>query len=80
MRPQVQEFWKTLQSLGYVLGKNLDVDIREARGDAAKLPSLAADLVTRAIRFETMLWSPQTADVTKDSGTITSVISLSWMA
>jgi hypothetical protein len=31
-RPQAQEFWRTLERLGYVEGKNLKTEMREARG------------------------------------------------
>jgi putative ABC transport system substrate-binding protein len=45
LRPQAQEFWNTLRELGYVEGKNLNVEIREARGELARLPTLASELV-----------------------------------
>ncbi len=45
LRPQAQEFWKTLQELGYVEGKNLIVEIREARGELDRLPKLASELI-----------------------------------
>src|SRR6476620_5847225 len=37
-----------LQDLGYVEGKNLRLDVRRAEGDYARLPTLAADLVSLA--------------------------------
>ena len=45
LRPQAQEFWKALHQLGYVEGKNLIVEIREARGQLDRLPKLASELV-----------------------------------
>jgi putative tryptophan/tyrosine transport system substrate-binding protein len=45
LRPQAQEFWKALHELGYVEGKNLIVEIREARGQLDRLPKLASELV-----------------------------------
>jgi putative ABC transport system substrate-binding protein len=45
LRPQAQEFWKTLKELGYVEGKNLIVEIREARGELDRLPKLASELI-----------------------------------
>jgi putative ABC transport system substrate-binding protein len=45
LRPQAQEFWKALRELGYVEGKNLIVEIREARGELGRLPALALQLV-----------------------------------
>jgi putative ABC transport system substrate-binding protein len=37
-----------LQDLGYVEGKNLALDVRRAEGDYARLPTLAAELVSLA--------------------------------
>ena len=45
LRPQAQEFWKALQDLGYVEGKNLIIEVREARGELDQLPKLASELV-----------------------------------
>jgi putative ABC transport system substrate-binding protein len=44
-----EPFWsqliKGLEDLGYVEGKNLEVELRSAEGDAGRLPELAAELV-----------------------------------
>jgi putative ABC transport system substrate-binding protein len=45
LRPQVQEFWRKLQELGYSEGKNFISEIREARGDVDRLPELASEIV-----------------------------------
>ncbi len=45
LRPQAQEFWKTLHGLGYVEGKNLIIEVREARGELDRLPKLASELL-----------------------------------
>jgi putative tryptophan/tyrosine transport system substrate-binding protein len=45
LRPQAQEFWRKLQELGYVEGKNFIAEVREARGDVDRLPKLAAEIV-----------------------------------
>jgi putative ABC transport system substrate-binding protein len=45
LRPQAQEFWRTLAELGFVDGKNLAIEIHEARGELNRLPALAAELV-----------------------------------
>ena len=45
LRPQAQEFWRKLQELGYIEGKNLVSEIREARGDVDRLPQLASEIV-----------------------------------
>ena len=44
----LEAFRLKLQQLGYVEGKNLRLDIRFARGDYARLPALAAELVALA--------------------------------
>ena len=45
LRPQAQEFWRKLQELGYIEGENFIAEIREARGDADRLPKLASEIV-----------------------------------
>lgn len=38
-------FLQGLRELGYVDGKSIQIEVRSADGDFAKLPALAADLV-----------------------------------
>jgi putative ABC transport system substrate-binding protein len=45
-RPQAQGFWQGLQELGYIPGKNIAIEIREAEGNLARLPGLAKELVS----------------------------------
>jgi putative tryptophan/tyrosine transport system substrate-binding protein len=45
LRPQAQEFWRGLHELGYIEGKNVVIEVREARGDVEQLPKLASELV-----------------------------------
>jgi putative ABC transport system substrate-binding protein len=45
LRPQAQEFWRKLQELGYIEGKNFISEVREARGDVNQLPKLASEIV-----------------------------------
>src|SRR5678815_1496074 len=45
-RPQAQGFWEGLKELGYVTGKNILIEIREAEGKTEKLPDLAKELVS----------------------------------
>jgi putative tryptophan/tyrosine transport system substrate-binding protein len=45
LRPQAQEFWRKLQELGYIEGKNIVAEIREAHGDIDRLSKLASELV-----------------------------------
>ncbi len=42
-------FWKALADRGYVRGRNLRVELREAHDDASRLPDLARDLVRRQV-------------------------------
>jgi putative ABC transport system substrate-binding protein len=44
-RPQSQEFWRKLQELGYIEGKNFIAEVREAHGDVDPLPKLASEIV-----------------------------------
>jgi putative tryptophan/tyrosine transport system substrate-binding protein len=37
-----------MQDLGYVVGKNLHVDLRNAEGDYSRLPALAVEIVSLA--------------------------------
>lgn len=45
-RPQAQAFWRGLSELGYIEGKNVAIEIREGKGQNAKMPELAAELVS----------------------------------
>jgi putative ABC transport system substrate-binding protein len=44
-----EPFWKALAERGYVRGRNLKVEFREAHDDASRLPELARDLVRREV-------------------------------
>ncbi len=45
----VEAFWKGLAEQGYVRGRNVEVEYREAQNDAGRLPALARDLVRREV-------------------------------
>jgi putative tryptophan/tyrosine transport system substrate-binding protein len=45
LRPQAQEFWRGLEELGYIEGKTVTIEVREARGEVEQLPKLASELV-----------------------------------
>jgi putative ABC transport system substrate-binding protein len=45
LRPQAQEFWRALDELGYIEGKNVLIEVREAQGELERLPRLADELV-----------------------------------
>ena len=59
-RPQVQEFWRTLERLGYVEGKNLKTELREARGHLERLPALASEIVATHPEVIVAVTSPAT--------------------
>jgi putative ABC transport system substrate-binding protein len=44
-RPQAQGFWDGLHELGYMSGKNVLIEVREAQGKVERLPELAKELV-----------------------------------
>jgi ABC-type uncharacterized transport system substrate-binding protein len=43
--PYMEGFLARLRDLGYVEGKNIDIEIRHAEGNYERLPELAAELV-----------------------------------
>ena len=45
-RPQAQGFWEGLQGLGYIPGKDVLIEVREAEGKVERLPQLAEELVS----------------------------------
>ena len=45
-RPQAQGFWDGLRELGYISGKNIVIEMREAEGRTERLPALAKELVS----------------------------------
>ncbi len=44
-----EAFWRGLAELGYVKGRNVEVEYREARSDLGRLPDLALDLIRRDV-------------------------------
>jgi putative tryptophan/tyrosine transport system substrate-binding protein len=78
LRPQVQEFWRTLQQLGYIEGKNLKVEVREARGQLDRLPGLASEIVATHPDVIVAVTSPATAAAkmaTRDIPIVMAIIS-----
>jgi putative ABC transport system substrate-binding protein len=45
LRPQAQEFWRALNESGYIEGKTVLIEVREAQGEMERLPRLADELV-----------------------------------
>jgi putative ABC transport system substrate-binding protein len=78
LRPQVQEFWRTLQQLGYIEGKNLKIEVREAGGQLDRLPGLASEIVATHPDVIVAVTSPATAAAkmaTKDIPIVMAIIS-----
>ena len=42
-------FWRALAEFGYVRGRNVSIEVRQARHDIGRLPDLARDLVGRGV-------------------------------
>ncbi len=45
----VSAFWEGLAEVGYVRGRNVEVEYREAKNDLGRVPDLARDLVRREV-------------------------------
>jgi putative ABC transport system substrate-binding protein len=76
LRPQAQEFWRTLQELGYIEGKNLIVEVREARGEIERLPKLAPEIVDKHPDVIVAVTTPATAAARKATQTIPIVMAI----
>jgi ABC transporter substrate binding protein len=76
LRPQAQEFWRKLQELGYIEGKNLVSEIREARGDVDRLPKLASEIVDTHPDVIVAVTSPATAAAKMATQTIPIVMAI----
>ena len=70
LRPQAQEFWRELQVLGYIEGKNLISEVREARGELDRLPKLASEIVDTHPDVIAAVTSPAIAAAKKATQTI----------
>lgn len=44
-----KEFWRALAEFGYVRGRNVSIELRQAHNDLSRLPDLALDLVRRGV-------------------------------
>jgi ABC-type uncharacterized transport system substrate-binding protein len=76
LRPQVQEFWRKLQELGFSEGKNLISEIREARGDVDRLPKLASEIVDTHPDVIVAVTSPASAAAKMATQTIPIVMAI----
>jgi putative tryptophan/tyrosine transport system substrate-binding protein len=78
LRPQVQDFWRTLQQLGYIEGRNIKIEVREARGLLDRLPGLASEIVATHPDVIVAVTSPATAAVkmaTQDIPIVMAIVS-----
>ena len=57
-------FLDTLQKLGYVNGKNINIEARYSAGQSARFPEFVADLVQRKVDV-IAAWSPTATAVAK---------------
>jgi putative tryptophan/tyrosine transport system substrate-binding protein len=76
VRPQAQAFWKTLHGLGYVEGKNLIIEVREARGELDRLPKLASELVDTRPDVIVAVTTPAVAAVQRSTHTVPIVMAV----
>ena len=61
----VSEFRKGLNDVGYIDGKNVEIDLLWAEGDYDRLPALAADLVRRQVAVIVTTGGPRAAQAAK---------------
>ena len=64
--PFLREFRAGLRSLGYVEGRNLELEVRSGKGKAQLLPQLAADLVRRKVDV-LVAWQTPAAQAAKQA-------------
>jgi putative ABC transport system substrate-binding protein len=75
-RALLEAFRLRLQELGYVEGRNLILDVRRADGDLARLPGLAAELVSRRPDVIVAITPPAIAATQKATSSIPIVMLL----
>src|SRR5262245_33599956 len=70
--PFVNAFRQGLRELGYMDGRNVEIVTRYADGDAARLPSLMAELV--ALRVNVLYISPRALETAREGAKTTPVV------
>jgi putative ABC transport system substrate-binding protein len=76
LRPQSQEFWRKLQELGYVEGRNFIAEVREARGHLERLPKLTSEIIDTHPDVIVAVTSPATAAAKMATQTIPIVMAI----
>ncbi len=76
LRPQAQEFWHTLQQLGYIEGKTVKFEVREAQGKVDRLPELASEIVATNPDVLVAVTSPAVAAAKRATKTIPIVMAV----
>ena len=74
----IEAFRRGLREGGFIDGENVAIELRWARGDYSRLPTLATDLVSRRVNVISALGGPSSATAAKRAtSTIPIVTSLS---
>src|SRR5437660_1750428 len=60
-------FWQALAEFGYVRGRNVSVEFRQAHNDLSRLPDLALDLVRRAVSVIIVVGSMEAVSAAKSA-------------
>jgi putative tryptophan/tyrosine transport system substrate-binding protein len=68
--PAFQAFEQRLRELGYIDGRNIVIEYRNAEGEVDRLPDLAADLVRLDVNVIVTATDPATRAATRATGTI----------
>ena len=77
MAERLEAFRSGLRELGYVEGKNLNVDFRWAEGDYARIPQLAAELVALNVEVLVTHSTPATLAAMRTTKTVPIVMAVS---
>ena len=74
---QIDAFRQGLRDLGWVEGKNISIEYRDAEGQADRLPALAAELVSLNVDVIVTVDTPPTQAAKRATSTIPIVIAVS---